>query len=332
MSNPSTTAAHLVPRRPTMTHFKAVVFDHGGVLTRGGEKGTNETAASRAMGLAEPIVIPDLNEALKCGRIGNREYVQQINQRFPDAPRRLTDAMWDDIYARLRPDPDAYAFADRCREAGLRTSILTSINPAMAACLQTDGSYDGFDPVIMSCYVGCAKPDPKIYQLVEQQLAGIDPSEILFLDDQEKCCAGARQRGWHAIRVDSTEQMIREASDLLGMTVPGASVIDAAYLGRQRAFSERTFGPGTRTETVLDHIRRELVEIEAAPRDLGEWVDVVILALDGAWRAGYRPQEIIDGIVAKQARNEKRVWPDWRTAPAGRAIEHDRTAEETVGA
>lgn len=105
------------------------------------------------------------------------------------------------------------------------------------------------------------------------------------------------------------------------------AVIDAAHLSRQRAFSERTFGPGSRTVGVLDHIRKELNEIEADPDDLGEWVDVVILALDGAWRAGHEPQQIIDAILAKQARNESRVWPDWRTADPDRAIEHDRSSE-----
>jgi hypothetical protein len=102
--------------------------------------------------------------------------------------------------------------------------------------------------------------------------------------------------------------------------------IDAAHLQRQREFSEWTYGPGARTQAVLDHIRKELTEIEDAPDDLNEWVDVVILALDGAWRAGHQPQEIIDAIVAKQARNEGRTWPDWRTADPDKAIEHDRTA------
>jgi hypothetical protein len=78
---------------------------------------------------------------------------------------------------------------------------------------------------------------------------------------------------------------------------------------------------------VIDHIRKELAEIEAAPDDLSEWVDVIILAFDGAWRAGYLPQQILDAIAAKQARNEARTWPDWRTAPADQAIEHDRSAD-----
>jgi hypothetical protein len=100
-----------------------------------------------------------------------------------------------------------------------------------------------------------------------------------------------------------------------------------AHLARQRAFSERTFGPGARTAGVLDHIRKELREIEDAPADLSEWIDVVILALDGAWRAGYTPDQIICTLVDKQDKNERRTWPDWRTAPADRAIEHNRAEQ-----
>jgi hypothetical protein len=100
-----------------------------------------------------------------------------------------------------------------------------------------------------------------------------------------------------------------------------------AHLARQAAFSLKTFGPGMRTAGVCDHIRKELLEIEADPLDLREWIDVVILALDGAWRCGGSPSQIIGGIVAKQTKNEGRNWPDWRTADPNKAIEHDRSGE-----
>jgi len=98
-----------------------------------------------------------------------------------------------------------------------------------------------------------------------------------------------------------------------------------AHLQRQRNWSEKTFGPGARTAGVCDHIRKELIEIEADPGDTKEWIDVVILGLDGAWRSGATPQQIIDAIVAKQTKNENREWPDWRTADPDKAIEHVRS-------
>jgi len=100
--------------------------------------------------------------------------------------------------------------------------------------------------------------------------------------------------------------------------------IDSAHLLRQHSFSQQTFGPGSRLAGVLDHIRKELVEVEAEPQDMSEWADLVILAFDGALRQGHDPQKLLDAIQAKQTKNEGRVWPDWRTQPADRAIEHVR--------
>lgn len=100
------------------------------------------------------------------------------------------------------------------------------------------------------------------------------------------------------------------------------------HLVRQRSFSTRTFGPGARIEGVCDHITKELVEVKESGGDLKEWVDVIILAFDGALRSGANPREIINALVAKQTKNEGRAWPDWRTAAPGKAIEHDRSVGE----
>lgn len=102
--------------------------------------------------------------------------------------------------------------------------------------------------------------------------------------------------------------------------------IDGDHLGHQREWSRQTFGPGARTAGVLDHIRKELKEIEDNPTDVKEWVDVIILAFDGAWRAGWEPDEIIRAIQAKQRENEARSWPDWRTMSEDVAIEHVRVS------
>lgn len=105
-----------------------------------------------------------------------------------------------------------------------------------------------------------------------------------------------------------------------------------AHLQRQAEFSARTFGPGDRTAGVCDHIRKELIEVQADAAagvpTIGEWADVIILGFDGAWRSGATPAQIIDAIVAKQTKNEGRKWPDWRTADPTKAIEHDRTGEQ----
>jgi hypothetical protein len=44
------------------------------------------------------------------------------------------------------------------------------------------------------------------------------------------------------------------------------------------------------------------------------------LALDGAWRSGHCPEAVCCAIATKQIKNERRAWPDWRTADRDKAI------------
>ena len=111
------------------------------------------------------------------------------------------------------------------------------------------------------------------------------------------------------------------------------------HLKRQIAFSRATFGPGARTQGVVDHIRKELVEVETATNHverIKEWTDVVILALDGLTRelslscqaTDPTAEAAVRHIVTKQNRNELREWPDWRTADPSKAIEHVKKGGE----
>jgi hypothetical protein len=108
-----------------------------------------------------------------------------------------------------------------------------------------------------------------------------------------------------------------------------------AHLVRQIGFSQKAFGPGLRTCGILDHIAKELKEVAEKPHDLSEWIDVAMLALDGAWRHAIRDgvsdqeiaQQVVDTLQAKLAKNEKRDWPDWRLLGEDKAIEHKRDKE-----
>lgn len=108
-----------------------------------------------------------------------------------------------------------------------------------------------------------------------------------------------------------------------------------SHLKRQMAFSRATFGPGERREGVTDHIRQEIDEVlaDGGPQ---EWVDLVLLSMDGLWRSLYYSKQYDWATIAeisaklierKQSKNEQRDWPDWRTADPNKAINHDRTKD-----
>lgn len=82
----------------------------------------------------------------------------------------------------------------------------------------------------------------------------------------------------------------------------------ADFLSRRNLWSLGTFGRGPRQLTLVRHIESELNEIRETPYDLMEWVDVILLALDGAHRTGHSADEIIEAIYAKQEINRNRKW------------------------
>lgn len=169
----------------------------------------------------------------------------------------------------------------------------------------------------------------------------VNPAELPEADTWEMClrkdmrelptCDGiALMPGWERSKGAHLELHVAHRLGMEVMHLPLQFDL-VAHLRRQIDFSARTFGPGDRTDGVCDHIRKELIEVQddagAGLPVLSEWVDVIILALDGAWRSGATPEQIVAAIVAKQTKNEGRRWPDWRTADPGKAIEHDRTAD-----
>lgn len=125
-------------------------------------------------------------------------------------------------------------------------------------------------------------------------------------------------------------QVQHDASKCVPMVKDEDLYLDlVSHLRRQRAFSHETFGPPGQGQSplgVIDHLERELRdELRKDPTNLKEWIDVMILGFDGALKSGHTPEDITRALVAKQSKNERRDWPNWRTMPKDGAIEHVRT-------
>jgi putative hydrolase of the HAD superfamily len=115
--------------------------------------------------------------------------------------------MWDAYCGEL--DVVLYDFA-----AGLRPTYATAIlsNSADGARREEQRRF-GFeqlvDTIIYSHEVGLAKPDPAVFRLTEERL-GVEPHEIVFLDDHDGHVEAARQLGWHAVWHRDTNASIEE--------------------------------------------------------------------------------------------------------------------------
>lgn len=75
------------------------------------------------------------------------------------------------------------------------------------------------------------------------------------------------------------------------------------FLRTQITWSTKTFGHGRRTEGICKHIEKELAEVRANPGDVREWIDIAILALDGAWRCVWYPATLLNRYNSTNAKD-----------------------------
>ncbi len=73
-----------------------------------------------------------------------------------------------------------------------------------------------FDVVVESSVVGVRKPEPEFYRRA-LDLAGVEPTEVVFLDDLGVNLKPARAMGMSTIKVEDPVAALMELQDLLGL-------------------------------------------------------------------------------------------------------------------
>jgi FMN phosphatase YigB (HAD superfamily)/DNA-binding XRE family transcriptional regulator len=118
----------------------------------------------------------------------------------------LADFSWGDYYmknAEATPGMnDLLSWVSDHYELGL----LTNNWPGYTDELKTKGVIPSvkYTTIVESAKVGSSKPEPKIYE-VAQGLAGMQPSEILLVDDVSAYLAGAQKAGWQTELFDEAD-------------------------------------------------------------------------------------------------------------------------------
>lgn len=136
------------------------------------------------------------------------------------AERRL---MWGAINNELQSDlfaDDTLALVDDARSAGIPVGILTNdlIGSSGRHFVDRRPEFD-MDVFVDATEFGMRKPAPEIYLEAASQF-GLDPGEIVFLDDTPDCVAGAEAVGMVAVQVDPLDHSpaLKRARGLLGLT------------------------------------------------------------------------------------------------------------------
>lgn len=192
--------------------IRAVVFDIGGVLEITPPTGWDARWEAR-LSLQPGELDERLGDVWRAGSIGtiSETDVEHSVGAVLGLDRAQVDAfmtdLWEEYLGTLNVELAAYF-------AGLRPRYQTAIisNSFVGARRKEQERYqfgDLCDLIIYSYEEGTRKPERRIFELCCARL-GVQPAEVVFLDDVEEAVAAARVLGIQAIRFESNAQAIAE--------------------------------------------------------------------------------------------------------------------------
>lgn len=110
---------------------------------------------------------------------------------------------------------DAIPFLRSLRKRGVRAAFVSNCTENTRPLLRELGLLDLVDGAVLSCEVGCAKPDAAIFRRALDVLGG-NATDAVLIDDHPVYCEGAIAIGMRAVRID------RSARGELSMDFPVA--------------------------------------------------------------------------------------------------------------
>jgi putative hydrolase of the HAD superfamily len=104
------------------------------------------------------------------------------------------------------PDPATLAFVKRLVDGGTTVALLSNAPAGLASAIDRLAWMKPVQRRFYSCRLGFAKPDPRAYLAVLEQL-GADPGEAFFVDDRPDNVAGAQRVGIPSMRFTSAQEV-----------------------------------------------------------------------------------------------------------------------------
>jgi putative hydrolase of the HAD superfamily len=204
-----------------MSEVKAIVSDFGGVLTTPllaafaafqDDSGISPENLGKAMrvGLEEGEEIPLFR--LERGEISEDEFIEGLEDGLEAIldHRPHLQHFRQKFWGALHPNEPMIELMRELRASGLKMAMLTNNvrewEPLWRSMLPVD---EIFEEIVDSAFVGCRKPEARIYELTLERI-GMPAGACLFVDDLHPNCEGAEAAGMQAVHFRDNEQAIAE--------------------------------------------------------------------------------------------------------------------------
>ncbi len=190
--------------------IKAFLFDYDGVMT----SGSNGRELSARLGKRLGIDTEDASALLEGvwsqfikGKLTEAQLWQHIESEYGRSIDKSLRDVWSNWDQHMQPLPQMLALVNRLKNSGYPIGLLSNVIPNSAEDVRRHGGYDAFDFLVLSYEVGYAKPETEIYKLALDKFPGINPNEVVFIDDQDRLLIPARELGIKTVLAKYPDQI-----------------------------------------------------------------------------------------------------------------------------
>ena len=187
-----------------MSQPQAVIFDIGNVLTRWQPEAFYDRVIGedRRRALFAEVDLHRMNDIVDEGALF-RETIYDWADRTPHWQAEIR--FWYDRWIELASPriEGSIALQRALRAKGVPVFALTNFGKySFEEALPKMDFLTDFDRLYVSGRMGVIKPDPRIYEMVEDD-CGLPPASLLFTDDRADNITAAARRGWRTHQFES---------------------------------------------------------------------------------------------------------------------------------
>lgn len=192
--------------------IKAIVFDIGGVLDKETDMTNHYFPVCKKLGIDYEKFMSIRNQKAHLVKIGKmttlalmRYICKKMGLKYPELKK-----YWIKYKKQsLIKDRAVESTIKKLKKNGYLLGTLTDVLDLHQKLRIEKNFYEHFNFNIVSCEVGLAKPDPKIYKLLLKKIK-LSPKEIVFIDDYQSCLDGAKKLGINTILFKNNRQLIKD--------------------------------------------------------------------------------------------------------------------------
>lgn len=195
--------------------IKAIVFDMGGVLLLNRIEEILEKVAERLE--IDLNVLRDLRKEhvrkLSTGKESMENFARLLKEKTGlEIGEDEIIKIWKSSYLEVMPVNEELVEIVKELKKKYVIGMISNLPDLHAEINIERNLFDLFEPCLLSCKVGFAKPDKEIFELMLQKLA-LKAEKCLFVDDRTQHLEAAKKLGFETIQFKNNKQLIEELKE-----------------------------------------------------------------------------------------------------------------------